>query len=139
MFMQGLETHRNTGYPYGIAIALDNVGTAYYYLGNEREALYYLRQSIREARDIKADFIALDALVWVAGIRARNGEMEKAFKLIGLIRNHPKTDPETIQNIESITSSFSDGMNADAIHAAEEKGKLMDLGIIIEEVLGEHS
>ncbi len=31
MFLQGLETHRNIGYPYGIAIALDNVGTAYYY------------------------------------------------------------------------------------------------------------
>ena len=135
LFIQGLETHRNTGYPYGIAIALDNVGTAYYYLGNEREALYYLRQSIREARDIKADFIALDALVWVAGIRARNGEFEKALELIGLIRSHPKTDPETIQNIEGVMPLFSDGMNADAIHAAEERGKSIELSDVITEVL----
>lgn len=28
LFLQGLETHRNTGQRYGIAIALDNVGTA---------------------------------------------------------------------------------------------------------------
>ncbi|MBI3163854.1 MAG: tetratricopeptide repeat protein [Chloroflexi bacterium] len=136
LFQQGLETHRNTGYPYGIAIALDNVGTAHYHLGNEREALYYLRQSIREARGIKADFIALDALVWVAGIRAKNGELEKALELIGLIRSHPKTDPETIQNIEGVMPLFSDGMNADAIHAAAERGKGVELGKVIDEILG---
>ena len=135
MFMQGLETHRNTGYPYGIAIALDNVGTAYYCLGNEREALYYLRQSIREARDIKADFIALDALVWVAGIRARNGERQFALELLGMIRHHPKTDPETVQNIEELLSHMAVGMNLKSLHVVEETGKGLDLSTVINEIL----
>ena len=130
LFLQGLETHRNTGYPYGIAIALDNVGTAHYCLGNEREALYYLRQSIREARDIKADFIALDALVWVAGIHARRGELEKAFEIWGLIRHHPKTDPETIQSLDGVVKEF--GKVAGKFRAAEERGKAMELGEVME-------
>ncbi|MBK8781439.1 MAG: tetratricopeptide repeat protein [Anaerolineales bacterium] len=135
LFMQGLETHRNTGYPYGIAIALDNVGTAYYYLGNEREALYYLRQSIREARDIKADFIALDALVWVAGIRARNGEKQFALELLGMIRHHPKTDPETVQNIEELLSHIAVGMNLKSLHVVGETGKGLDLSTVINDIL----
>lgn len=128
LFLQGLETHRNTGYRYGIAIALDNVGTANFHLGNEAEALYYLKQSIREARDIKADFIALDALVWVGGIRARRGEVEKAFEIWGLIRHHPKTDPETIQSLEGVAKAYA------AFRAAEERGGQLDLGQVIEEV-----
>ncbi|MBI5824144.1 MAG: tetratricopeptide repeat protein [Chloroflexi bacterium] len=136
LFMQGLETHRNTGYPYGIAIALDNVGTAHYCLGNEREALYYLRQSIREARGIKADFIALDALVWVAGIHARRGELERAFELFGLIRHHAKTDPETIQSLDGVVAEFVEGMDKSQVRAAaEERGKAMELGTVMEEVL----
>lgn len=135
LFVQGLETHRNTGYPYGIAIALDNVGTAHYCLGNEREALYYLRQSIREARDIKADFIALDALVWVAGIYARRGELERAFELFGLIRHHAKTDPETIQSLDGVMPQFVEGLSESQVRAAAERGKGMELGAVVEEVL----
>ncbi|MBK6647806.1 MAG: tetratricopeptide repeat protein [Anaerolineales bacterium] len=135
LFLQGLETHRNTGYRYGIAIALDNVGTAQYHLGNEAEALFHLKQSIREARDIKADFIALDALVWVAGIHARRGEMEKAVEIWGMIRNHPKTDPETIQSLEALVSEIFEGIPPDAFKRDEEQGKSLDLGDVLEEIL----
>ena len=135
LFLQGLETHRNTGYRYGIAIALDNVGTANYHLGNEAEALFHLKQSIREAGDIKADFIALDALVWVAGIHARRGEMEKAFEIWGMIRQHPKTDPETIQSLEALVSEIFEGIPPDAFKQDEEQGKSPDLGNVLEEIL----
>ncbi|MCC6501118.1 MAG: tetratricopeptide repeat protein [Anaerolineales bacterium] len=130
LFLQGLETHRNTGYRYGIAIALDNVGTANYHLGNEGEALYYLKQSIREARDIKADFIALDALVWVGGIHARRGELEQAFELWGLIRHHPKTDPETIQSLEGVMNGFT--KETAKFRAAEARGKGLELGQVVD-------
>jgi predicted ATPase/DNA-binding SARP family transcriptional activator len=133
LFLQGLETHRNTGYRYGIAIALDNVGTAHYHLGNDGEALFYLKQSIREASDIKADFIALDALVWVAGIAAQRGEMEKAFELFGLIRHHPKTDPETIQSLEEVLKGFV--KDAAKSQEAEARGKGMSLPTALEKVL----
>lgn len=133
LFLQGLETHRNTGYRYGIAIALDNVGTAHFHLGSEREALHYLKQSIGEARDIKADFIALDALVWVAGIHARRGELAKAFELWGMIRRHPKTDPETIQSLEGAIKEYA--RSAAKFGEAEESGGQLDLGQVAEEVL----
>ena len=129
------EIHRNSGYRYGTAIALDNVGTANYNLGNEREALYYLRQSIREARDIKADFIALDALVWIAAMRAAHGEKEAALELLSLVRNHPKTDPESIRNVDKLSSKFVEGLNNSIVHAAEEGGKARELSEVINEVL----
>ncbi|HNC91036.1 MAG TPA: tetratricopeptide repeat protein, partial [Anaerolineales bacterium] len=129
LFLQGLETHRNTGYRYGIAIALDNVGTAYFHLENDSEALYYIKQSIREAQDIKADFIALDALVWVGGIYARRGELEKAFEMWEMIRSHNKTDPETIQNLDELMSKFSIGT------PLEEQGRMRSFTEIVEEIM----
>ena len=135
LFLQGLETHRNTGYRYGIAIALDNVGTAHFHLGNEGEALFYLKQSIREAQDIKADFIALDALVWVGGIHARRGELEKAVGMWEMIRQHPKTDAETIQSLENLISEIFEGTIPQAMKKSEAQGKLLDLGKILDEIL----
>jgi len=135
LFLQGLEIHRNTGYRFGTAIALDNVGTAYFHLGNDQDALYFLRQSIREARDIRSELIVLDALVCIAGLRAKNGEKESALELVGLIRNHPKTDPETIQSLEKLKTSLTKGMSEKAIHAAEERGKTLLLNDVIEEIL----
>ncbi|HNH80293.1 MAG TPA: tetratricopeptide repeat protein, partial [Anaerolineales bacterium] len=129
LFLQGLETHRNTGYRYGIAIALDNVSTAYFHLENDSEALYYIKQSIREAQDIKADFIALDALVWVGGIYARRGELEKAFEMWEMIRSHNKTDPETIQNLDELMSKFSIGT------PLEEQGRMRSFTEIVEEIM----
>ena len=135
LFQQGLEIHRNSGYRFGTAIALDNVGTAHYHLGNEQDALYYLKQSIREARDIRSDLIALDALVWIAAIRARNGNAENALELFGLIRNHPKADTESIQNIEKLLPQIMDGLSGEVVRAAEEKGKARELSDVVEEVL----
>ncbi|MFN8401802.1 MAG: tetratricopeptide repeat protein [Anaerolineales bacterium] len=111
LFLQGLEIHRTTGYRFGIAIALDNVGTAHFHLGNDSEALYYLKQSIREARDIKADFIALDALVWIANLLSNRGEKKKALTWLNTIKAHPHTDPETFQNMEKLRSALLNDEN----------------------------
>ena len=135
LYLQGLEIHRNTGYRFGIAIALDNVGTAQYYLGHNQDALYYLKQSIREARDIKAELIMLDALVSVAGVYARNGYKEKALELVGLIRLHPKSDPETLQSIDKLMPEFMAGVEPDTVRAAEERGTVRSLNDMVEEVL----
>ena len=135
LFQQGLEIHRNSGYRFGTAIALDNVGTAHYHLGNEQDALYYLKQSIREARDIRSDLIALDALVWVAMIRARNGNGETTLELFGLIRNHPKADTEAVQNIEKLMPEIAGGLSGEIVRAAEVRGKGRELSDVMEEAL----
>jgi tetratricopeptide (TPR) repeat protein len=135
LFQQGLEIHRNSGYRFGTAIALDNVGTAHYFLGNEQDALYYLKQAIREARDIRSDVIALDALVWVAAISAKNENVENALELFSLIRNHPKVDTESLQNIEKLMAEITDGVNAKDVRAAEEQGKARELNAVMDEIL----
>lgn len=135
LFMQGLEIHRNTGYRFGTAIALDNVGTAHFHLGNDQDALYFLRQSIREARDIRSELIVLDALVCIAGLRARNGEKESALELIGLVRNHPKTDPETIHTIETLLPEITRNLKEGIVLAALERGASLDLTEAIKSVL----
>ena len=96
-----------------------------------------MKQSIREARDIRSDLIALDALVWVAAIRARNGNTENALEWFGLIRNHPKADTESIQNIEKLLPQIMDGLSGEVVHAAEERGKTLDLVNVIAEILSD--
>lgn len=135
LFLHGLEIHRKTGYRFGVAIALDNVGTAQYHLGHNHEALYYLKQSIREARDIRSELIMLDALASVAGVYARNGDKVRALELVDLIRHHPKTDPETLQSIDKLMLEFMAEVNMETTNAAETLGKLRSLSEVVEEVL----
>ena len=135
LYQQGLEIHRQTGYRIGLALALDNVGTAHFYMGNDREALHTLRESVREARDLGADYIALDALVCLAGLRARRGEKETALAWFGLIHNHPKADIESRKAVEKLFPQVAEGMRAQAALAAQERGKALDLNGVINEVL----
>ncbi len=136
LFQRGLEIHRNAGYRYGTAIALDNVGTAHYHLGNQREAQYYLRQAVQEARAIKADVIALDALVWLAGLRARSGEAEAALAWLSMIRCHPRLEPETLQNVATPWAAAAAGLSQQSIRQAEALGQRLTLDDVVEQVLG---
>lgn len=136
-FLQGLEIHRNSGYRFGTAIALDNVGTAYYHMGHLQNALFYLKQSIREAVDIRSDLIALDALVWVAAIWAKNGSIENAYELFVIIRGHPKLDLESLHNIEKLMSEIALRSSQVVSPSAKEKFKMRKLSEVIKIVLGE--
>lgn len=136
LFQRGLEIHRNTGYRYGTAIALDNVGTAHYHLGNEREAQYYLHQAVLEGRAIQADFIALDALVWLAGLRARGGEAETALAWLSMIRGHPRIEPETLENVATPWTAAAAGLSQQATHQAEALGQRLTLDEVVEQALG---
>jgi tetratricopeptide (TPR) repeat protein len=136
LFQRGLELHRNAGYRYGAAIALDNVGTAHYYLGNAREAQYYLRQSVLEARAIRADFIALDALAWLASLRARSGEPDVALAWLGMIRRHPQAESETIYHVDAMCSAIAADVSPQAAQAAERLGLRLTLDDIIDQALG---
>jgi tetratricopeptide (TPR) repeat protein len=127
LFQQGLEIHRNAGYRYGTAIALDNVGTAHYHLGHEREARYYLHQAAAEARAIRADFVALDAAVWLAGLAAREGDREGALAWLDMIRRHPQVEPETVQNIEKLLPEVAAGLSQQAVQAAETRSQRLTL------------
>ncbi len=136
LFQRGLEIHRNTGYRYGMAIALDNVGTAHYHLGNQREAQYYLRQSVQEARAIKADFIVLDALAWLAGLAAVRGEPETALAWLSMVRCQPLVEAETRQNVELLWSTAAAGLSQAAISQAEARGRRWTLEEVVEQALG---
>ncbi len=127
LFQQGLEIHRNTGYRYGMAIALDNVGTAHFHLGHEREAHYYLRQAMAEARAIGSDFIALDAAVWLAGQAARDGRREEALAWLAMISQHPQVEQETLQGIERLRPQVVAGLSPRAVQAADTRGQSLTL------------
>ncbi len=127
LFQQGLEIHRNSGYRYGTTIALDNVGTAHYHLSNEREARYYLHQAIAEARAIGADFVALDAAVWLAGLAARENNQELALAWLSMIRRHPQTDQETVHSLEQLLPQVLAGLSPRTVQAAEARGERLTL------------
>lgn len=108
-------------------IALDSVGTAHYHLGNEREARYDLRKAIAEARAIGADFVALDAAVWLAGLAARDSNPELALAWLSMTRRHPQTDQETVQSIEQLLPQVLAGLGQRQVQTAEARGQRLTL------------
>ncbi len=127
LFQQGLEIHRNTGYRYGMAIALNNVGTAHYHLGNVQDARYHLRRAVAESRAIGAEFIALDAAMWLAALIAREDDPEIALAWLIMVRNHPQVDPETLQSIDKLIPQIAAGLKEHVVRAAEIRAKGLTL------------
>jgi hypothetical protein len=72
---------------------------------------------------------------WVAGIHARQGELERAIALFSLIRHHPKTDPETIQSMENLMPEIIESISPNVIQRAEEQGKSLNLESVLNEVI----
>ncbi|HNK62650.1 MAG TPA: hypothetical protein PLE14_01270, partial [Anaerolineales bacterium] len=66
---------------------------------------------------IKADVIALDALVWLACLLAERGEKSLAADWVEMVRTHPHTDPETLQNIEKLPPQINEKRNLSAAQA----------------------
>jgi len=127
--------HRETGYRLGIAVALNNVGTAAYRLGDDREAEAYLRAALAEAQESKFDFVALDALVWLAALQCKTGKSEFAAELLALVLHHPASDNESLTVARQHFAELGAKLPKDARARAEERGRARQLDETVTEIL----
>lgn len=122
-YQQALAVHQETGFQLGITIALDNIGSVAYQMGDYREASSFLRRALFESVESNLDFMILDVLVWIAGLRWREGKPTQALELLALPLNHPATDRETLIPAQKLLDEISAGLPKQTVSDALTRGK----------------
>jgi len=89
MFHKSLDTLTELGARQDVARVLAEMGRSVFALGNDAEAERLWRESLRIAIETRGTFIALEALVGLASLQAKQGNMEYALELLLIVLNHP--------------------------------------------------
>ena len=134
-YQQALEVHRESGHRLGIALALNNLGSVACRRGQTAEARRSLRAALAEAQAGSFDFVALDALVWLAVLTEQGGAGPAALELLALPLTHSAADGETVAAARGVLTDLSARMEAEVVQAALERGQALTLAQVLDNVL----
>lgn len=95
MFRRSLATLKEVGARQDVARVLVEVSQSMLALGNDGEAERGWIEALQITSETQGTFTALDALVGIAALKARQGHLEQAFELTLIVLNHPSSLPET--------------------------------------------
>lgn len=136
-YQQALAVHRESGHRLGIALALNNLGSVTVRLDEGAEARRYLRAALTEAQDGKFDFVALDALVSLALLAAREGQLTAALELLALPLYHPGAEGETVESARTLLAELTINQAEVAVTEAVERGRAQPLAQVVGRLLAD--
>jgi predicted ATPase/transcriptional regulator with XRE-family HTH domain len=133
MFRKSLDTLGELGARQDVARVLAEMGRSVFALGNDVEAGRIWRQALRIATETKGTFIALEALLGLASLRARSGDVEQAFELLWIVLNHPASVQDTQNRAARLRSELEAQLTSQQVQAARAQAKTLE--VAVEEVL----
>ncbi len=119
-----------------IANMMNNLGHVAVGLSHYTQALDYYRQSLRDAVELGAEPIALEALVGIASVHAKQGNDDAALELLGAATAHPASSAEIRGLADPILDDIKARRGAAEVAAALGKTTGIDLRGLAEQVLG---
>jgi tetratricopeptide (TPR) repeat protein len=121
----------------GVAVALSNLGDVCISLEQDGAAWAYLRQSLQENLATQDTPHALGDLVYIANLRSRAGQPQRAAELLGLALRHPASHSEVAHNARPVLELVRAELEPEAMEAALARGADMDLEQVVEQILAE--
>jgi class 3 adenylate cyclase/tetratricopeptide (TPR) repeat protein len=129
----GLQVFYDLGRQESVSLNLGNLAHVYLRLGDLESARRYTGEMLRISKKLGAQPRVLDAILNWAEILITEGEREKGLALLGLIRDHPAREFQTLQEVERIIDATD--MNPEEREAALATGASLNLDVVIEEIL----
>ena len=135
MFRKGVDTFTELGGRFYAAQCLAEMGRSVFALGNDAEAERVWRESLRIATEIHGTPVALDALVGLASLQARQGEMEPALELLLIILNHTASPQETRNRATHRRAELEAQLTSQQVEAAQVRVRAKTFETAVAEVL----
>jgi tetratricopeptide (TPR) repeat protein len=95
LFRKSLDMFTEIGARQDSARVLVEMSSSIFAQGNDAEAEHGLREALHLTRETQGTFVALDALVGIATIKAKQGNLEQALELSLIVLGHPASLQET--------------------------------------------
>jgi tetratricopeptide (TPR) repeat protein len=136
-YTESLSISQEIGHRHGVTSTLSNLGHLYVLMGEHAPAWAYLRQALSESTSIGVAPLTLDALIGVARLRAETGQGDSAAELLGVALNHPSVEVDSAQVAETVLAGLRDVLPAEQLESAIDRGKTLDLDIVVAALLAE--
>jgi tetratricopeptide (TPR) repeat protein len=136
-YSEALSLYRALTNQFGIALVTINMGHMAAAAGELADASVYYREALRQVMDIQAIGFALETVAGLAGLIAASGQAERAVELLGLVLPHPAGNQEMRLTAEPLLARLRIELPTDKVEAALGRGQRLELGKVVEELLGE--
>ncbi len=132
---ESLAAFRDLGNQWGIVRAVCGLGAVACALGDYRECRAHLREALPAAMEIQALPLALDCLVEMADLLAREGAHERALELLALAVHHPATDRDFRGEAEGLLIQLQAKLAPTVVAAAQARARTRTVEEVVEEAL----
>jgi tetratricopeptide (TPR) repeat protein len=136
-YEQSLAVYTETSFQWGIATALNSLGSVSREVGDAPMARQYFRAALKKAMDVRSPKIALDTLTGIAGLMAKEGDQEGAVEYLALVLNHPSVEGRTADAAERLLNQLRLELPLESLEAASERGRERDWRQVASQLLAE--
>jgi hypothetical protein len=135
MFRRGLDKFTELGGRFYVAQGLAEMGRSILALGKEAEAERVWREALRIATETHGAPAALEALVGLASLQAKQGKLEYALELLLMILNHPASLHESKYRARDLRADLEAQLTRQQAEAAQVRARAKSFEAVVDEVL----
>jgi len=139
IFRKSLDTLTELGARQDVARVLAEMSRSGFALGNDAEAERVWRESLRIAIETSGTFVALEALVGIASLQAKRGDMEHALELLLIVLNHPSSIQDTKNRAEILRVELESRLMPQQIQSVQAQARKQSFDQVVSQVLGQPS
>jgi tetratricopeptide (TPR) repeat protein len=135
IFRKSLETLTELGARQDVARVLAEMSRSVFELGKDAEAERILRESLRLANETQGTFIELEALVGMASLQVKRGEIEQALELLLAVLHHPAGLPETKNRAAHLRAELEVRLTKQQMETIQVRADAKTLATVVDEIL----
>ncbi len=135
MFHKSLDTLTDVGARQDEARVLVEMSHSVFALGNDVEAEQGWRQALGITMETQGTFVALEALVGIAMLKANQGKIEQALELSLIVLNHPASLAETKNLADHLHKKLEAQLAPTQIEPIQVHAREKTLEAVVEELL----
>ena len=135
MFRKGLDTFNELGARQDVARALADMSRSIFALGNDAEAERNWYESLSIAMETRGIFIALEALVGLASLQAKQGDTEHALEMLLIVLKHPVITHETRKRATRLRVEVELQLTSGQVDTVRARSQAKTLESVVGEIL----
>jgi predicted ATPase len=137
MFRTGLDILTDLGARQDVARVLAEMSRSVFGLGNDAEAGRLWREALRIAVETSGTFIALEALVGLARLQAKQGERVRAITFLSFVLQHPATLQDTRDRANDLRRELEAPLSSQQREAVLAQAEQKTFMAVVNEILND--
>ena len=135
LFRKSLDMFTEIGARQDSARVLVEMSHSVFAQGNDVEAERGWREALHVTMETQGDFVALEALVGIATLKAKQGNIEQALELLLIVLSHPASLPETKNRADRFRAELEAHIPPTQIEAIQARAREKSFEAVVEDLL----